>query len=210
MSEESTELPELQVLGAQARRAVGAARSEARQLGHTRIGTEHLLLGVLQDESSDATRALKAAGAGRAAVWSKVREARPPEPGVATEVVPDEATPRAARALRRSVRFSHQRRTNEVTPEDLLIGVLDVEGTAGQVLRSLGVDLDDLRADLTGEGTDPAGGSRIVAPCCPSCGADLSGSLTHRRVRSVGDTGVHEVLVHACSTCDAAIGTTTV
>lgn len=41
-----------------ARRVVTAAQVEARRLNHPRIGTEHLLLGMLQDPESPAARVL--------------------------------------------------------------------------------------------------------------------------------------------------------
>ncbi|GAB1821313.1 Clp protease N-terminal domain-containing protein [Herbidospora sp. RD11066] len=41
-----------------ARRVVAAAQAEARRLNHPRIGTEHLLLGMLQDPASLAARVL--------------------------------------------------------------------------------------------------------------------------------------------------------
>ena len=39
----------MEALGAAARRAVAAAEAEALAIGHDRIGTEHLLLGILAD-----------------------------------------------------------------------------------------------------------------------------------------------------------------
>ncbi len=45
-----------------ARAAVVGAQSEARSLGHGWIGTEHLLLAVLADESSEVTSALHGLG----------------------------------------------------------------------------------------------------------------------------------------------------
>ena len=210
MLDESAELPELQVLGPDARRAVSTARSEAQRLGHRRIGTEHLLLGILAETSSPASQMLTKAGAGRAAVWTKVREATSAASEAPLPDAPEEATPRAARALRRSVRFSHRRHTDEVTPEDLLAGVLDVEGTAGQVLRSIGVDMDDLRAELDGEPT-ASDGTSLSHPGvvrCPACAADLSAGLVCRTVTSHGDQGDRQVLVHSCPECGVGLGVT--
>ncbi len=210
MTEDSAALPELQVLGPDARKVVSVARSEAQRLGHRRIGTEHLLLGLLADQTGEASHLLASAGAGRAAVWTKVREATAADDAPSADP-PEEATPRAARALRRSVRFSHRRHTDEVTPEDLLLGVLDVEGTAGQVLRSLGVDLDDLRGAL--DGTEPENaGAALSRPAalhtCPSCAGDLTAGIVHRTVSSQGDDGTRAVLVHACPGCGTALGVT--
>ena len=59
---------------------------------------------------------------------------------------------RAARALGRSVRFSHAARASSVGTEHVLLGVLDVEGTAGQVLLWLGADVERLVVDAQGAG----------------------------------------------------------
>src|SRR5512133_2609901 len=47
---------------APARRAVVLAQEEARQLGHQRIGTEHLLLGLIAQGSWIAARVLRTRG----------------------------------------------------------------------------------------------------------------------------------------------------
>ena len=56
-------------------------------------------------------------------------------------------TARAKRAIERASRFSLQR-WRHVGTEHLLLGVLDVEGTACQVLRGLGVDVAGLRRTI--------------------------------------------------------------
>ena len=206
VTEDVARLPDLEVLGTDARRVIDTARAEAGALGHPRIGTEHLLLGIMADAGSEATQALAAAGAGWAAVRAKVREARPPAAAGATEPSATDGTPRAARAVGRSVRFSHRRHDGPVTPEDLLIGVLDVEGTAGQVLRSLGVDLDDVLAALDGDdATTRDVDDEAPVARCPTCEAALT-DLVHHRLTSTGVDGAVEVLVHTCPDCGTVLG----
>jgi hypothetical protein len=135
----------------QARTVVERAEAEARQLGHPHIGTEHLLLGLLGVDGS-AAGALRGAGARLDAARSKVAEAV----GVraASPFRGDLAfSARAGRALDRAARSSLQRRDDQVETAHLLLGVLDVEGRAGQVLRGLGVDHGRLRAAV-----EPTGG----------------------------------------------------
>ena len=48
---------------------------EARALDHIRVGTEHLLLGLLADDAGDAAEVLRAAGANLTAARHKVVEA---------------------------------------------------------------------------------------------------------------------------------------
>jgi ATP-dependent Clp protease ATP-binding subunit ClpA len=141
--------------GLDARRAIAAAEREARELGHAVVGTEHLLLGLLADETSSASGALRDAGATLSAARAKVREAVGVRSGATIDEQAQTASARATRALGRAARFSHSRRAPTVTSEHLLEGVLDVEGTAGQVLRGIGVDVERLRARLAGEPAVP-------------------------------------------------------
>ena len=111
-------------------------------------------------------------------------------------------TPRADLALGRALRLSNQQRANAVTSEHLLWGVVDVEGTAGQVLRGLGVDVDQLRTALEDPGLamvsapderEPA----IQTPLpCPSCGVDLDGTIDCRAVATVARVDRAE---HSCA-----------
>ena len=147
MSEDLVPPGELAGFGPSARRTVALAELEAGELGHHRVGTEHLLLGVIANAGTAAAGHLSEAGVILAAARHKVSEAlgTPAERAV-RPVGPLPRTRRAARALGRAVRFSHARRAEAVESEDVLLGVLDVEGTAGQVLRGLGVDVARLRA----------------------------------------------------------------
>ena len=130
-----------------ARRVVSLATVEARQLGHSRVGTEHLLLGLLADTDSNAAASLRAAGATLAGARFTVSEVITESLDVTDgDVLP--YTPRAQRALERAGRFARRSREPEVTPDHVLLGVLDVEGLACQVMRGLGVDLARLRESI--------------------------------------------------------------
>lgn len=203
-----------QELGPAAARLVAGAETEARALGHDRVGTEHLLLAVLADESTSAARALTGAGATLAMARHKVREARPGGDGPAS-ADPLPLTDRAGRALGRSVRFARSDRAEGVATQHVLLGVLDVEGTAGQVLRGLGVDVHALQAALDGSvapaeaSVGPASEARPSRPsaiACPSCRGALDDGVVHRSVRSVGTDGLRSVVVFACPACGAALG----
>ncbi|MEO8696431.1 MAG: Clp protease N-terminal domain-containing protein [Acidimicrobiales bacterium] len=199
-----------------AARAVALAESEASQLGHDRVGTEHLLLGLLTNDSATSTM-LTDAGVTLAAARNKVAEAVGPSSGERPDprrrLLPK--TARAARALARSRRFAHARGSDVVTSQHVLTGVLDVEGIAGQVLRGLGVDVDALRASLDAfvedspRHTDMAPRPHVVfrAPACPSCDASLDEDLVHRVVSAGDDRGnTREALVFACGACGRVLG----
>jgi ATP-dependent Clp protease ATP-binding subunit ClpC len=226
----------LEGFGQGARRAVAMAALEARELGASRLGTEHLLLGLLAHEEGAAARVLGDAGVTLAGARRKVAEAS----GGRNDELAEARTggrstaglvrsARADRAIGRAFRFSQEQKAREVRTEHLLLGVLDVEGTAGQVLRGLGADLDSLRAKLdappppvAGEshgeavededvavGAVPASrkGPYVPPPSCASCSNPLEGSLQFS-VLSASDAEDRrrDVIVVSCRACGAAVG----
>jgi ATP-dependent Clp protease ATP-binding subunit ClpC len=200
-------------LGADAVEAVDRAEAHARSLGSSVVGTEHLLVGIIGG-ASDAADALVAAGATVAATRAKVAEtAGPASPTTHGEAEPDPSS-RASRAVGRAHRFSHADRSEEVRARHLLLGLLDVEGTGGQVLRGIGVDVARLREALLAEAPSSKGEpaeptpSRAVGPRCGGCGADV-GELAFANLHATdadGRTG--EVVVFSCRACGAILGMT--
>jgi ATP-dependent Clp protease ATP-binding subunit ClpC len=221
--------------GQGARRAVAMAAIEARELGSARVGTEHLLLGLLAHAEGAAAKLLGASGVTLSGARRKVGEAvgqrQAPDAEVAKARRPGDALERSARAERaigRAFRFSHDQRSREVRTEHLLLGVLDVEGTAGQVLRGLGVDLEALRsaveapragdaaapeeaaaADDVAVGAVPASrvGPYVPPPSCASCSNPLEGSLSFAVLTAVDrEERKRDVIVVSCRACGAAVG----
>ncbi len=170
-------------------------------MGHGHIGTEHLLLGILAEGHSRAAHALTGAGATLDGCRDKVVEATGSKVGGPRGGDPG-YTDRANRALERAGRLSLRRRAPAVETEHILVSVLDVEGTAGQVLRGLTVDLARVRDALTVDSSEtvpevPAP-PRDTAPVCPHCRADLAATLADRLVSGYR--------VMYCSACGCALG----
>ena len=100
-----------------------------------------------------------------------------------------------------------------ITRVHVLRGVLDVEGTAGQVLRGLGVDVDLLRASLaTADGERSAEPSLERAtdaersPRCPSCNGALEEQLVYRIVTATSEWGApRDVALFSCGACGFAL-----
>ena len=215
VADDLLEPEELRGFATDARRAVTLAEVEACGLGHDRVGTEHLLLGLLANEGSGAARVLSDAGVTIAAARHKVSEAVGSTLGDTNRLArPLPRTARAARALGRSVRFSHARHADAVASEHVLLGVLDVEGTAGQVLRGLGFDVERLRSSL--DALDlPSGGqtaaehdeAHATPVRCPSCAAPLD-DVAYRVVVASGEGGAREVTLFSCGACGALLGIT--
>ena len=216
MGDMSSSVPEpddLRGLDPYAARAVGFADREARELGHERVGTEHLLLGLLTNDS-DASKMLSNAGVTLAAARTKVSEAVGNSSAGTTGVSgPLPRTARTGRALGRAARFAHAEGSDVVTSDHLLWGVLDVEGTAGQVLRGLGVDVDSLRGRREAQETDAVTEApRSLAldshsAACPSCGVALEANVAARVVAAATESGIpHDAILFSCESCGRFLG----
>jgi ATP-dependent Clp protease ATP-binding subunit ClpC len=191
---------------------VALAEREARSLDHERVGTEHLLLGLVSPEGGPVAEALRAGGATVTSVRRKVSEAI--GPGTAEGAAP-RWTARATRALGRAPRFARDRQADLVGAQDVLLAVLDVEGTAGQVLRGLGVDLEALRSGLgdpdgtTADTTATAAATArppTVPAHCPTCHEPVAGGLQGREVPLRGPVERRAVVVVACPACGTILG----
>lgn len=146
--------------------AVVLAEEEARMRSHDWIGTEHLLLGLIQDGKGVAINALKSLGISLEAVRQQV------DGIIGTgEQAPRAGrlpfTPRSRKVLELSSHEAGLLGHDNVSTGHILLGLIsDTDGVAGQVLASLGADLTMARQQVTellhghrGEdepGTDPA------------------------------------------------------
>src|SRR5258705_9386322 len=185
---------------------------EARRLDHSRVGTEHLLLGLLSHDDGAPADALRAAGVTLTAARHKVVEALGADAASSnSEALP--FTPRAQRALERAGRFSRKEQVTEVTPGHVLLGVLDVEGLACQVLRGLGVDIVQLRDAVgTPRPNTPAVVVRdqpsvaAARPRCPNCYAPLDETLAEMLIpaRRDGEPATNFSVVY-CAACRTAL-----
>jgi ATP-dependent Clp protease ATP-binding subunit ClpA len=149
----------------QSRRVVVLAQEEARTLDHNYIGTEHLLLGLLREDSGTAATALTSAGitldAARGQVKLIIGQGTQPQQGH----IP--FTPRAKKCLELSLREALQLGANYIGTGHLLLGLIHKgDGVGVQVLERLGADLGQLRDRVTAElENDPeAGGSPDEPP----------------------------------------------
>jgi ATP-dependent Clp protease ATP-binding subunit ClpA len=201
----------------EASRAVSLAGDEARGLGHAHIGTEHLLLGLVAERGSVASDVLIAAGASLTLCREKVVEAlasRTTSRPAAAGDLP--FSDRAARALDRASRLSLRMGSEAVHPNHVLLSVLDVEGTAGQVLRGLFIDPQAVRqALLSRSPSSPPSNVRNItavaapntaAPLCGACGSSLERSLDLMETTVGSGASARQVNIFYCGVCGTAIG----
>ncbi len=130
-----------------AQRALVYAQEEAKNLGHNYVGTEHLLLGLLQENEGVAARVLKGQGIDAAIVRDQI-EALIGKGDYAL----DEGfgyTPRTKRILELSFYEARSLGHNYVGTEHLLLALVrEGEGVGARILKDAGVDLENLRAQI--------------------------------------------------------------
>jgi ATP-dependent Clp protease ATP-binding subunit ClpA len=128
----------------QSRRAVVLAQEEARSLHHNYIGTEHILLGLLQVDTGSAAPALTSVGvtldAARREVEANVGLGEHDQP---SGHIP--FTKSAKKSLELSLRESIQLGHGYIGTGHLLLGLIRQDDVAVQILGNLGADLTDLR-----------------------------------------------------------------
>ncbi len=130
-----------------ARRVVLHAQREAMRLRHNVVGTEHLLLGLTKEEEGVAAKALETLGVNLDKVRMEVEKII----GVGDQVILGEVpfTPRAKRVLELALDEARQLGHNYIGTEHILLGLIrEGEGVAAQVLKNLGVDLENARKQV--------------------------------------------------------------
>jgi ATP-dependent Clp protease ATP-binding subunit ClpA len=139
-----------------ARSVVVQAQVEARELGHRHIGTEHLLLGVIQQGEGLAIRVLISLNVDSQAMADQVKELV----GHGENPLPPSGhipfTPPAKKTLELALREALQLKHDYIGSEHILLGLIaEGQGPAYQVLTANGVDLDTARAEVTKQLGDP-------------------------------------------------------
>ncbi|HSU57601.1 MAG TPA: Clp protease N-terminal domain-containing protein [Candidatus Dormibacteraeota bacterium] len=122
-----------------------ASIAEAGKLGHDFIGTEHMLLGLLQAQDGPVARLLASHGISRDTVRNEV-EVLVGKGAAQSEAI--RCTPRLRQAFALAAEDAKGSGQNKVRPEDLLLGLLEGDGVAARVLAHLGLNRADLRSRL--------------------------------------------------------------
>jgi hypothetical protein len=128
-----------------AKEALRRAEQAARSMNHDFIGTEHILLGLIADESGACYGALKRLGVTPAQVRTEIESFVRRGPNVpAIPTLP--YTPRASKAIEQTGREAALLQQALVGPEHLFVGLtLQPEGVAAKALLNLGLDLRQVR-----------------------------------------------------------------
>ena len=138
--------------------AIRSAQENAARLGHSYVGSEHLLLGLASLEYSPAAQALRRAGADRKTLRAGV--VRRVGVGVPARCPRQGLTPHCCQAIRGAAEESRRLGQRAVSAEHLLLGLLgETDSGAFRVLDGCGVDIPALyrrvTASLGGEEAAP-------------------------------------------------------
>ena len=142
-----------------ARKVLVLAQEEARKERQSFVGTEHILVGLIQEEEGIAAQALASLNVSYEAFVGQLKLIQS-APGDAEVKGHLNFTPRAKRVIENSLREALQMGQSYIATEHLLLGIVrEGEGTAIDVLNRLGVSVDDIRAALN----DAVGQSPVLA-----------------------------------------------
>jgi len=162
-----------------ARRALTRALREALRLDHGYVGTEHLLLALLDYRASPAAAALRELEVSPDRVTSAVRFiiGRPPnQPPI--EIA---HTPRTKKVSQLAVAEARRMKHESIGVEHLLLGLVrEREGIAADVLESLCVTIDCARASVARLHEQP----RLLAADAAQAGASFRRTRRLRATRS--------------------------
>ena len=165
-----------------ANNALNAAVETAENLGHTYIGSEHLLVGLLHADGSVAATALSSKNVNADDVENILKQSV--GIGTPTMLSPNDFTPRSKRILESSVAVARAMGHNYVGTEHILIAIAkDSSCFAMNILASLGVSANDIINETTknlssssgeGHGTSASSGKKSNTPTVEQFGKDLT------------------------------------
>lgn len=146
-----------------ARRVMQQALQESRKWNHEYLGTEHILLALLQEGPCEAVHILNNMRIDMHAIRTQIEKLFPAPSavvkpksrnwlaaawqGLTAPKLPQ--TPRAKHVIEKSIEEARDRNHKFVGTEYLLLGLLrDPESTGGCILRMWGVNLDEVRQQV--------------------------------------------------------------
>lgn len=164
-----------------ANKSLNAAVKAAEDLGHTYIGSEHILLGLLSDTSTVAGAVLAAHNITYADIEEELK--RSIGVGVPTGLQPDDFTPRSKNILETSVAFARQMGQQLVGTEHVLLAIAREGSCSATLLLSrAGVSMQDIVNDVSkalmggtaNAGTDNKDGGKENESMLSQFGRDLT------------------------------------
>lgn len=151
----------------------------AREMGHTYIGSEHILLALAAEQDSVCGKLFEAKGITPERIREEIAAVSPF--GSGSHVSPADMTPRTKRIIEASAIESVRGGQNYIGTEHILLALLRESDAVGvKILENLGLSPADLKGELTAllGGTGTEGSARGNAAGGRGGAADLSGAPT--------------------------------
>ena len=205
-----------------ARRVLTLAQEEASALNHSFIGTEHILLGLMEEGDGLAAQALRSLRISPEDVRAKVEEVV--GGSVSTPVGSRPFTPRSKKVLELALREALQLNHSYIGTEHILLGLVrEGNGVAVRVLVDLGVELGWVRQAVNnlitggpeiqiGHLEQPADSAPqhppAAEPSCPRCRANVAESAMFRTMAIAAESDSADPLslyVVYCSVCGTTL-----
>uniref|UniRef100_UPI003FF150B8 ATP-dependent Clp protease ATP-binding subunit n=1 Tax=Candidatus Ventrimonas sp. TaxID=3048889 RepID=UPI003FF150B8 len=181
----------------QAREAIGMAVEAAEELGHSYVGTEHLLIGLLREKSGVAARVLEGCGVRVEKVTELINQLIAPNQSVGM-AERSTYTPSATRVLENSYREAVRFKAPLIGTEHLLISMIrESDCVAVRLLNTMGISIQKIYLDLlSAMGEDApaekeelqggkAGSGRTATPTLDSYSRDLTALARENRLDPV-------------------------
>ena len=132
----------------QARTAIMYAEKMARKCGHSYIGTEHLLAGLIHEEQGTAGMVLRDLGITEAKLKEMIDKLIAPGSDVMTADTRG-YTPRAERVLEESRQQAQDFRSVRIGTEHILLAILgELDCVATRLLHTMGIQIQKLQTEL--------------------------------------------------------------
>ena len=132
-----------------AQNALKSALNLAREMGHTYIGTEHILLGLLAE--SDSVAARLAAKRGVTYEGTRLMTEQLSGTGEPSQIGPGDMTPRTKKVIEASAYEAVRYGQSYIGTEHILLALLsEPECVGGKLLSAQGVSLRELSGDIIG------------------------------------------------------------
>ena len=127
-----------------AERVIQSAKRVSRQLGHSYVGTEHLLIGLLREQACVPGQLLAQKGVEEEKLLKLISDLIAPQTDCGVEERPD-YTPRARYVLEQAAEEAGRFQEERVSTEHLFLAMLkDVECVASRLLNTLNVSAREL------------------------------------------------------------------
>ncbi len=131
-----------------ARTALHMAQRAAKRLHQSYVGTEHILLGLIQENTGVAARVLMENGAGENEILDLIQDFVAPDSGAAV-AERDGYSPRAIAVLKVAEEMAVKYNSDSVGTEHILLGIImEGENVGARLLTTVGINLQKLYVDV--------------------------------------------------------------